>query len=96
MNKADLINRITTSLKVSGTPISKTQVEAVLDMQAEVISSSLQKGDATVLPGLGKFSVTDRAERQGRNPQTGEAITIPAAKVPKFTAIKALKDAVNQ
>jgi DNA-binding protein HU-beta len=55
----------------------------------------LKNGDSVTLVGFGTFSVSDRAARTGRNPRTGEAITIPASKSPKFKAGKALKDALN-
>ncbi len=90
MNKTDLIERIAASAELSKADATKA-VEAILDG----ITSSLKMGDPVTLIGFGTFSVTDRAERAGRNPQTGETITIRAAKTPKFKAGKALKDALN-
>jgi DNA-binding protein HU-beta len=66
-------------------------VEAVIDG----ITNTLKSGDTVTVVGFGTFSVTERAARTGRNPQTGETINIKASKTPKFKAGKALKDAVN-
>ena len=66
-----------------------------LDAFVEAVSSSLQKGEDVSLVGFGTFTVSERAARTGRNPQTGAEIKIPATKVPKFRAGKKLKDAVN-
>lgn len=89
MNQAELILK---TAAVSG--ISKKDVEHVLKTAGEVVSTALVDEGEAVLPGLGKLSVTQRAARTGRNPKTGEAIEIPAKKVPHFSAAKALKDAV--
>ena len=75
--------------------VSKVVIEAVLSSLGEVVSGELKKGGEVTLPGLGKLSVSKRAARTGRNPATGEEIKIKAKKVPKFSAAKALKDAVN-
>ncbi|RZI89709.1 MAG: HU family DNA-binding protein, partial [Pseudomonas sp.] len=66
-----------------------------LDAVIDSVQGALQKGDDVVLVGFGTFTVKDRAERTGRNPQTGAAIKIAAAKVPGFKPGKGLKDAVN-
>ena len=66
-----------------------------LDATLEVVKVSLHKGDTVSLVGFGRSGVTTRAARNGRNPRTGEALKIKAAKVPKFSPGKALKDAVN-
>ncbi|MDD5612949.1 MAG: HU family DNA-binding protein, partial [Gallionella sp.] len=66
-----------------------------LDAAIDAIKAALQKGDEVNLVGFGSFGVDERAGRMGRNPRTGEAIEIKAAKVPKFRAGKGLKDAVN-
>ena len=66
-----------------------------LDATVNSIKSSLKKGDIVTLVGFGSFYVGKRTARQGRNPRTGAAIKIKAAKVPKFRAGKALKDSVN-
>ncbi len=75
--------------------MSKASAARALDATLEVVKASLQKGDTVSLVGFGSFGVTTRAARNGRNPRTGEALKIKAAKVPKFSPGKALKDAVN-
>jgi DNA-binding protein HU-beta len=90
MNKSELIDAIADS---SG--LTKADAGRALDGLIDAITSTLKKGDSISLIGFGTFSVKERAERQGRNPQTGEPITISAAKIPSFKAGKALKDAVN-
>lgn len=95
MTKQELIaaiNKASTSHYDAG--VSKTVVEAVLDTLNEVVTECIDNGDEVTLPGLGKFSVKDKAARTGRNPATGEEIQIPAKRVPHFSAAKALKDAV--
>ena len=91
MNKTELIARIS---EVEGTTkkAAGEQVEAILD----VITEALASGDEVSLTGFGKFSVVERAERQGVNPATSEKITIPASKAPKFKASSTLKNLVNQ
>ena len=90
MNKTDLINKV--SEKTGSTKKdAESQVNAILD----VIEETLAAGDDVQLIGFGTFEARERAERTGRNPQTGEEITIPAGKVPAFKAGKALKDAVK-
>ena len=59
------------------------------------LQAALQNGEKVNLPGLGQFEVTERSAREGRNPRTGETISLPASKGVKFKAAKALKDAVN-
>jgi len=66
-----------------------------LDALIKIIETALKAGDSITLVGFGTFAVKERAERTGRNPQTGQEITIAAAKVPSFKPGKALKDAVN-
>ncbi len=90
MNKSELIDAI-----ASGADISKASAGRALDSMVDTITESLRKGDPVALVGFGTFSVKDRAARQGRNPQTGATIQIPAARVPGFKAGKGLKDAVN-
>jgi DNA-binding protein HU-beta len=75
--------------------ISKAKAEKTLDAFTNGISAALKKGDKVTLVGFGTFSTSKRAARKGRNPQTGKQISIPAAKVPKFTAGKGLKKAVK-
>ena len=90
MNKTDLIEEIAKSAD-----ITKASATRALDAAIEAITASLQKNESVTLVGFGTFSVGERAARTGLNPRTKEAIQIEAAKVPKFKAGKALKDAVN-
>ena len=90
MNKTDLIESIATSAE-----ISKAAAARALDATVESIKSALKAGDSVSLIGFGTFAVGERAARTGRNPRTGKALNIKAAKVPKFRPGKALKDAVN-
>jgi DNA-binding protein HU-beta len=90
MTKAELIDKI-----ASGTGFSKTDASKALDSTLNAIKAALKKGQKVTLVGFGTFSVVKRKTRKGRNPRTGETITIPAAKIPKFTSGKSLKDAVR-
>jgi DNA-binding protein HU-beta len=89
MNKGDLIQELT---KVAGT---KKDAEAAINSILRAITKELKKGNKVTLIGFGTFSVTKRAARKGRNPQTGKEIKIAARKVPKFTPGKGLKTAVK-
>lgn len=93
MNQAELVNAI--AEHHSNTGVSKAAIKFVLDAQADVIKGELNGGGEVTLPGIGKLSVSERAARTARNPRTGEEISVPAKKAPKFSAVKALKDAVN-
>lgn len=90
MNKSELIDRVAEATDTNRAAATRA-VEAVFD----AITQALRSGDTINLVGFGTFSVGDRAERSGRNPRTGETITIAASKNPRFKAGKALKDAVN-
>lgn len=90
MNKNDLVAAVASSANLSKADAARA-VDAVLGN----ITSSLRGGNEVRLVGFGTFSVTNRAASQGRNPRTGERISIPASRVPKFKAGKALKAAVN-
>jgi DNA-binding protein HU-beta len=90
MNKADIIAQI-----ASEADITKVNADKALEAIVSGITGALKNGDGVTLVGFGTFSVTNRAARKGRNPQTGEEISIPAIKNPKFKAGKALKDAVK-
>lgn len=92
MNQADLINAI--SEHHSNTGVSKAAIKFVLEAQGEIVQKKLANDGDVTLPGLGKLSVANKAARKGRNPKTGEEMDIPAKRVPKFSAAKALKDAV--
>ena len=91
MNKADLIAAI-----AAKTGETKKSAEASVNAFVDVITESLVEGDKVQLVGFGSFEVRKRAARKGRNPQTKEAIKIPASKAPVFKAGKALKDLVNK
>lgn len=91
MNKAELITAIN-----GQTNLSKKDVEAVLKSFVDVVSNELKKGEKVQLVGFGTFEVSERPEREGRNPRTGETMTIEASKSPKFKAGKALKDMINE
>lgn len=91
MTKAELIDKI-----ASSAGLSKADATRALDSTLNAIKASLKKGQKVTLVGFGTFSITKRKARKGRNPKTGEVINIPAAKTPKFTAGKALKDAVKK
>ncbi len=90
MNKNDLVGVVAQNSGLSKADAARA-VEAVLDG----VTQSLQAGNEVRLVGFGTFSVSHRAATTGRNPRTGEAIQIKAARLPKFKAGKALKDAVN-
>jgi DNA-binding protein HU-beta len=90
MNKSQLIDAI-----AAQADISKAAAGRALDALTSTIQSELTKGGKVELTNFGKFEITARAARSGRNPQTGEAIEIAAAVIPKFKPGKALKDAVN-
>ena len=90
MTKAELIDKI-----ASGAGLSKTDASKALDSALNAIKASLKKGQKVTLVGFGTFSVSKRKARKGRNPKTGQAINIPAGKVPKFTSGKAFKDAIK-
>lgn len=91
MNKTELITAI-----ADKSSITKSDAEKALNAFVDVVTDALSDGDKVQLIGFGTFEVGERAERTGRNPQTGEEITIPACKTPKFKAGKVLKEAVNK
>ncbi len=91
MTKADLVAKMAKDAE-----IPKTKAEKALATFIESVTLSLKKGKAVTLVGFGTFGVTKRKARTGRNPQTGAVLKIAAAKVPKFKAGKALKDAVKK
>jgi len=90
MNKADIINKVHEELGVT-----KADAERMMDIFIDNLVSTLQSGDEVSIAGLGIFSAKMRNARTARNPRTGEAIEVPAMRVPKFRAAKALKDAVK-
>ena len=90
MNKTEIIEHISGSAD-----ISKAAAGRALDATVAAIKTAMKKGGMVTLVGFGTFYVGKRAARSGRNPRTGAAIKIKAARVPKFRAGKALKDALN-
>jgi DNA-binding protein HU-beta len=91
MTKAELIDAV-----AGETNQTKRDVSDVVDTLLECVKSALQKGDKVQLIPFGSFEVRERKKREGRNPKTGEKLTIPARKVPAFHAGKDLRDAVNK
>ena len=91
MTKAELLEK---AAKDAG--ISKAAAAKTLDSFIDSVVKSVKKGNKVALVGFGTFSVSKRKARTGRNPQTGAPIKIPARKVPKFSAGKTFKDAVNR
>ena len=91
MNKVELSAAI-----ASETGLSKKDSEAVVKAFVDVVTEELKKGGKVQLVGFGTFEVSERAAREGRNPQTGKTMKIKASKAPKFKAGKALKDFVNK
>ena len=90
MNKTELVAAIAEQAE-----ISKKDAEKALKAFTDVVAEELKKGEKIQLVGFGTFEVSERAAREGRNPATGEAMQIEAAKAPKFKAGKALKDMIN-
>ncbi|MCR5768223.1 MAG: HU family DNA-binding protein [Lachnospiraceae bacterium] len=90
MNKSELVAALAEKANVT-----KKDAEGVLNAFVETVTAQLKKGEKVQLVGFGSFDVVKRAARKGLNPQTKKPITIPATKAPKFSAGKALKDAVK-
>ena len=90
MNKTELIAAI-----AADTNLTKADAARAFDSALEHLAGALAKGESVQLVGFGNFTVSNRAERSGRNPSTGEPMTIKASKAVKFTAGEASKDAVN-
>lgn len=90
MNKSELIAQVAETLEMP-----KARVAAVLNEALELVVKSVAEGDTVGLTGFGTFSRRDRAERQGRNPQTGASLTIEARQAPHFRSGRGFKEAVN-
>lgn len=90
VNKDMLVQAI-----VAQTDLTKKDIEAVIEAMVDTITKELSNGSKVTLTGFGTFKVSNRASREGINPQTKAKITIPAMTVPKFTAGKSLKEAVK-
>ena len=90
MNKTELVAAV-----AEQADISKKDAEKALKAFVDVVTEEMKKGEKVQLVGFGTFEVSERAAREGRNPQSGEVMKIAASKAPKFKAGKALKDLVN-
>jgi DNA-binding protein HU-beta len=90
MNKSELIDAMAQHAN-----LSKADAGRALGAFVKTIETTLKTGDSVALVGFGTFEVKERAARAGRNPQTGEEITIPAAKIPSFKPGKGLKDTIH-
>jgi len=90
MNKADLVAKVA---ELSG--LTKADADKGIDAVFTAITAALKGGDDVRLTGFGSFSVSARPAREGKNPRTGDKLTIAASKAPKFSAGKGLKEAVN-
>ena len=90
MNQAELIAAV-----AARAGLGKADAGKAVEALAGTITDALRQGDEVRIAGFGTFGISERGERQGRNPQTGAAITIAAARAAKFTAGKAVKDALN-
>jgi len=91
MNKTELVAAI-----AEHADMTKKDADKAINAFTEVVAKELKKGEKIQLVGFGTFEVVDRDAREGRNPKTGETMTIAASKAPKFKAGKALKDEVNR
>lgn len=91
MTKAELVQKIHAKSGLA----TKVQTEAALDAVISVLSEALKKGESVTFTGFGSFKVIERAARKGRNPRTGQEITIPKGKAVKFTPGKLLKESVK-
>jgi DNA-binding protein HU-beta len=90
MNKTELVAAI-----ANDSGLTKVQAQKALDAAIDAISGAMAQGDSVTLIGFGTFKVSERAERMGRNPQTGKEMKIAASKLPRFVPGKGLKEAVN-
>ncbi|MDE5933430.1 MAG: HU family DNA-binding protein [Lachnospiraceae bacterium] len=90
MNKTELVTAM-----ADQAGLSKKDTEKALKAFTDVVADELKKGGKVQLVGFGTFEVSERAAREGRNPQSGAVMKIPASKAPKFKAGKALKDSLN-
>jgi len=93
MNREELIEKLMTKTKQ---PVTHADMGRIVAGFMDEVKAAVAEGDSVSLVGFGTFALKDRAARTARNPQTGEAIEIPAKKTPGFKASKAFKDAVNK
>lgn len=90
MNKKELVTAV-----AEKAGLKKVDTEKAIEAFVEVVTEALKAGDKVQMVGFGTFEVAERPEREGRNPRSGETMTIPASKNPKFKVGKALKDSIN-
>lgn len=95
MNKNEFIAAVADSKALAKLELSKAAVSTIVDAVLDTVEAALKKGEEVRLVGFGNFYVSKRAASKGRNPRTGEEISIKASKLPKFRAGKQLKDTVN-
>lgn len=91
MNKKELVSAV-----AEKAGLKKVDAEKAVEAFVDVVTEALKAGDKVQLVGFGTFEVAERAEREGRNPRSGETMIIEASRNPKFKAGKALKDAINE
>ena len=91
MNKAELVSHV-----AAETSTTRAAAERMVGAVFAAIADALARDETVAIAGFGKFAVRGRAARQGRNPQTGEPVAVPASKAPSFKPAKALRDAVNE
>jgi len=91
MNKADVIDVIVNDVR-----ITKTQADAMINAFKSAVISTLRKGETVTIVGFGTFMISNRAARNGRNPQTGATIKVKATKVPRFKAGKDFTEKINK
>jgi DNA-binding protein HU-beta len=89
MNKGELVDAI-----ASKADVTKKDAESILNAMLEAVEEAVARGDKVTLVGFGTFEARDRKKREGRNPSTGEPITIPATRIPAFSAGKTFKEKV--
>lgn len=96
MNKVEMIAKVVEKLADSEVKVTKKAMTEYVDVMFDTIAESMVAGEDVKIAGFGTFTVVERAERDGRNPQTGESIKIAATKAPKFKASSTLKAAVKE
>lgn len=96
MNKVEMISKVVERLAESEVKVTKKAMGEYVDAMFDTIAESIVAGEDVKIAGFGTFTVVERAERDGRNPQTGESIKIAATKAPKFKASSTLKTAVKE
>lgn len=95
MKKQDLLNEVLENVKAQGIEISKKDLTVIIDATFQEVFNGVVAGEEVPVGGLGKMTQVERAERNGRNPVSGESIVIPASLAPKFKPSKGFKDAVK-